>query len=125
MGCLAVVGIVIPCGKGIGPEDNPALHLGTESFRPGAFVHFHETVIIFVPVSILDTVIPGQVRAGFRRCDDIIGCHPIFCVRQRDFNGFGAQGFDVFNRSFNRMGDVRVNPLGRAVFLGDTDDHAF
>ena len=125
MGCLAVVCIVISCRKGIGPKNNPALHLGTEPFRPGAFVHFHKTVIIFVPVPILDTVIPGQVRAGFRRCDDIIGCHHIFCVRQGDFNGFGAQGFNFFNRTFNRIGDVRGNPFGRAVFLGDADDHAF
>ena len=70
---LEVIGIIIPCGQGIGSDHDPLLDLFAEIFSPGGGHHLSDIPAFHVPDAVSYSVESGQIGAGFRRSDDIVG----------------------------------------------------
>ncbi len=70
---LSVVGVVVAGGESIGAYHDAPLDLGAEALAAGANVHLVEVLALRGAVAVADPVEAGQVGAGLRGSDEVVG----------------------------------------------------
>ena len=116
---LPVVGVVVPGGQRVGPEHDPALHLGTESRVPGARVHVRDVLAVDAQ-AVADAVVAGQVRRRLGRRDEVVGGQAVGAARHGDAVHRGTRGRQGRSGTLDRLPHAPVD----AVDVGQLAHHA-
>src|SRR5690606_35984242 len=88
---LAVEGVVVAGGQGVGAQHDAALDLVTEARGAGGLHHLARGGRLD-PDAVADAVVASQVRARLGRGDQVVGRQPVGGRRDRDLLDGGAGG---------------------------------
>ncbi|MCY1532729.1 hypothetical protein D9M68_680170 [compost metagenome] len=110
-------------GQHVGADQDAALDLVAEAFRPRAADHFVQVAVLGGAVAVAHAVVAGQVAGRFGGGDHVVGGDGQLGARQRDRHAHGAQRFELGQRGFDRGGHVR-RQAGAEIFLGHADAQA-
>ena len=103
---LAVVGVVVAAGQGVGAEHDPALDLGAEARPPGMAAMTSSARAAAGPQPVPHAVEPGQVGRDLARRDQVVRGQRVLEVRAAD------------------LGDLRAERLKQLDRLGEPGHHA-
>ena len=118
---LFVVGIHVTGGEGIGADQNPALHLGSETFGATAGGHARQAFGIVSPEAIFDAVVTGQIGGGFRRRDDVVRGDAVVEARAAHIHQFSAESLQLGSGSLYGGLHFGIKPFGVKTFADDAD----
>ena len=105
---LGVVGVVVAGGEGVGADHDAALDLGAEALAAGAHVHLVEVFAVGGAVTVAHPVEAGQVGAGLRRRDEVVGGDAPLHAGQAHLFADPAQRPDGVHRGVEHLAHARL-----------------
>ena len=115
---LSVVGVVVAGRERVGADHDAALDLGTEALAAGAHVHLVEVLALGGAVPVADPVEAGQVGAGLRGRDEVVGGDAALHAGQAHLFAHAAQSLDGLHRRGEHLAHPGLAGLAQ-VLLDD------
>ena len=88
---LQIIRVVVARAQHVGPQHDPPLALRAEPFVARLAIHLLQRARGLGAARIAHAVIARQIRARLRRADDVVACHRVCGVRQRDLADLASQ----------------------------------
>ena len=99
---LLVISIHIARREGVGADQDAALHLIAKTLGPAAGGHLRQTAAGLGAIAILNAVVAGQVGAGLRRGDHVVGGDAVVEAGAAQLHQLAAQGLQLLGRGQHR-----------------------
>jgi len=107
--------VVVAGGECVGSEEDSSFDFVAEVGFSGLSVNFFEVFCVGSGFAEADSVESGHVRRNFRSDREVVTRNCVFCVREGDFDNFGAEGSTNFFRGFDHFENFGVDAVEKIL----------
>ncbi len=118
-----VIGIVVPSRQDICADHHPPSHLVAKPLTACVFIHIGNIAARHAQ-AVTNTVVAREIRRRLCGRHNVVRRQRIFCVRQRNFDKFGAGCFQPRAAALPDFLDFRRHSV-EAIFFRNSNTQAF